>query len=200
VIEEVPLVELEKGVQLAGPIRHRHGNVPLGLILRVIEIHRHEAVERLQFLFGEIHVPGHLPGTLFLNCSEIPNSCHFGDFPLGVEVGQMLIDGRNGDLEQRGHQLLGQPDGFLHHTDFDPVLARLPGEDQKLGGAVADLEFVLFLLHGVFLQLSGEGLVQQRLLQRLQRGELPPVEAREALGVGFAHGLVRVLRRSLRTR
>ena len=32
------------------------------------------------------------------------------------------------------------------------------------------------------LKLSGEGLVQQRLLQRLQRGELPLVEAREALG------------------
>ena len=31
-------------------------------------------------------------------------------------------------------------------------------------------------------QCSGEGLVQQRLLQRLQRGELPLVEAGEALG------------------
>lgn len=38
------------------------------------------------------------------------------------------------------------------------------------------------------LEFSGEGLVQQRLLQRLQRGELPLVEAGEALGFGFVHG------------
>ena len=35
---------------------------------------------------------------------------------------------------------------------------------------------------------TGEGLVQQRLLQRPQRGVLPLVEAGEALGGGFAHG------------
>ena len=35
---------------------------------------------------------------------------------------------------------------------------------------------------------TGEGLVQQRLFQRLQRGVLPLVEAGEALGGGFAHG------------
>jgi hypothetical protein len=34
------------------------------------------------------------------------------------------------------------------------------------------------------LQFSGEGLVQQRLLQRLQRGVLPLGEAGEALGGG----------------
>ena len=34
------------------------------------------------------------------------------------------------------------------------------------------------------LQFSGEGLVQQRLLQRLQRGELALVEGFEALGFG----------------
>ena len=33
-------------------------------------------------------------------------------------------------------------------------------------------------------EFSGEGLVQQRLLQRLQRGELPLVEMGEALGFG----------------
>jgi hypothetical protein len=33
-------------------------------------------------------------------------------------------------------------------------------------------------------QCAGEGLVQQRLLQRLQRGVLPLVEAGEALGFG----------------
>ena len=53
----------------------------------------------------------------------------------------MLIDRRHRDLEQRRHQLLGEPDGFVGHADFDAVLAGLPGENQKLGGAVADLEF-----------------------------------------------------------
>ena len=33
-----------------------------------------------------------------------------------------------------------------------------------------------------------EGLVQQRLLQRLQRGELPPGEAGEVVGFGGVHG------------
>lgn len=53
-IEDVPFVKLEKGVQLAGPVLHRHGNVPLGLILGIIQIHRYEAIQRLQFLFGEV--------------------------------------------------------------------------------------------------------------------------------------------------
>ena len=38
------------------------------------------------------------------------------------------------------------------------------------------------------LQCAGEGLVQQRLLQRLQRGVLPLVEAGEALGGGGGGG------------
>ena len=36
-------------------------------------------------------------------------------------------------------------------------------------------------------KLPGEGLVRQRLLQRLQRGELPLGEVGEALGCGFVH-------------
>jgi len=40
------------------------------------------------------------------------------------------------------------------------------------------------LIAGIILQFACEGLVQQRLLQRLQRGELPLVEAGEALGFG----------------
>ena len=43
-------------------------------------------------------------------------------------------------------------------------------------------EMFVGIVHGKVLQLAGEGLVQQRLFQRLQRGELPLVEAREALG------------------
>ena len=41
------------------------------------------------------------------------------------------------------------------------------------------------LSHKFRSQVPAEGLVQQRLLQLLQRGELPLVEAREALGFGF---------------
>ncbi len=41
--------------------------------------------------------------------------------------------------------------------------------------------------HDVFgLKFSGEGLVQQRLLQRLQHGVLPPVDARETMAGGGA--------------
>ena len=36
-------------------------------------------------------------------------------------------------------------------------------------------------------EFTGEGLVQQRLLQGLQRGELPLVEAGGAFGFGFVH-------------
>jgi len=39
------------------------------------------------------------------------------------------------------------------------------------------------------LQLSGEGLMQQRLLQSRQRGVLPLVEAGEALGLDVGRGL-----------
>ena len=38
-------------------------------------------------------------------------------------------------------------------------------------------------------QLLAKGLVQQRLLQRLQRGVLPLVEAGAALGFGYVHEL-----------
>ncbi len=66
----------------------------------------------------------------------------------------MLIDRRNCDLEQHRHQFLRKPDGFIRHAHLDAVLARLPGEDQKLGGAVADLEFVFFLFHGLLLKFG----------------------------------------------
>ena len=42
------------------------------------------------------------------------------------------------------------------------------------------------MLHS-FLKFTSEGLVQQRLFQRLQRGELPLVEAGEALVGGGVH-------------
>ena len=45
-------------------------------------------------------------------------------------------------------------------------------------------------VHGAVLQFAGEGLVQQRLLQRLQRGELPLVDGLR--GVGFLREARRV--------
>jgi len=72
----------------------------------------------------------------------------------------MLIDRRNRYLEQCCDQLLRQPDGFLRDSDFDAVLARVPGEDQELGGAVADLEF-LFFAHSGVLKFACERVVQQ---------------------------------------
>ena len=70
----------------------------------------------------------------------------------------MLGNGAPALVEQHADQLLRQPDRFIRYPNFDAVLARLPGEDQELGGAVADLKCLLFA-HGHFLQLPGEGLV-----------------------------------------
>jgi len=51
-------------------------------------------------------------------------------------------------------------------------------------------------------QFSGEGSVQQRLFQRLQRGVLPLVEAGEALGFSFVHSMpsLSMIGRSVRMR
>ena len=47
-----------------------------------------------------------LPQTFSLNYSEFPNSCPDGQFALVVEIGEVLVYGRDGDLEQLGHQAL----------------------------------------------------------------------------------------------
>ena len=54
VVKNLPLIELEEGVEFLRPILHGHRNLPLSLILGIIQIHRHNPVKRLQFLFREI--------------------------------------------------------------------------------------------------------------------------------------------------
>ena len=60
----------------------------------------------------------------------------------------MLGDGAATFVEQRADQLLRQPDGFVRDPNFDAVLAGLPGKDQELGGAIADLKFFLIVHSG----------------------------------------------------
>lgn|GEM_PF-5246381 len=69
--------------------------------------------------------PGHLPRTFGLNCSEFPKSCLLADFTLLEDVLQVFVDGRNSDLKEPGHQLLGEPDGLLLVAHFQPVPAGL---------------------------------------------------------------------------
>jgi hypothetical protein len=58
---------------------------------------------------------------------------------------QVLVDGPNVDFE-KGHQLLCQPNRVVGHSNFNAVLTALTGENEDLGRAVADLEF-LFVAH-----------------------------------------------------
>ena len=73
---------------------------------------------------------------------------------------------RHVDLEQLRDQRLRQPDRFVLEPALDARAAvlRLVEDDAGLRWLVR--------LAWRFLEFSGEGLVQQRLLQRLQRGEL----------------------------
>jgi len=55
----------------------------------------------------------------------------------------MLVDCRHSDAEQNGDEFLSEPDGFVLDTNFDAFFPGLRGEDEELGGAVADLEFFI---------------------------------------------------------
>lgn len=59
----------------------------------------------------------------------------------------MLADGAHIHRKQLGHQLLRQPDGIVLVARLDALLASLGGEDQELGGAIAD-QLVLVIGHG----------------------------------------------------
>jgi hypothetical protein len=59
----------------------------------------------------------------------------------------VLIDGADINIEEHGHELLGEPDGLVLVACLDALPAGLAGEDEKLGGAVAD---AFFLGLGVF--------------------------------------------------
>ncbi len=54
-----------------------------------------------------------LSPALGLNYSEFPNSCPWVEFPLVVNIAQMLACGGNGDTEQFSDETLGEPDGDL---------------------------------------------------------------------------------------
>jgi len=60
----------------------------------------------------------------------------------------MLGDGASAFIEKHADQLLCQPDRFILNPHLNAVFTCLPGEDQELGGAVANLELVFFF-HGV---------------------------------------------------
>ena len=65
-------------------------------------------------------------------------------------IGSSRWDADNGapsHAEEHADQLLRQPDRLILHPHLDGVLARLLGEDQELGGAVANLELAFFF-HG----------------------------------------------------
>ena len=80
--------------------------------------------------------------TISSSTSEFPTYCFFIELAGIEDVFQMLGDGAPALVEKHADQLLRQPDRFVRDTHFDAVLARLPGEDQKFRGAVADLEFL----------------------------------------------------------
>jgi hypothetical protein len=73
--------------------------------------------------------------------SEFPNNCRLGQFSAGEEVFQVLVDGGHRYVEQGGEEFLGEPDGLLFDADLDTRFPGLGGEDQKLGGAVAQVGF-----------------------------------------------------------
>lgn len=75
--------------------------------------------------------------------SEIPTYCSFGQLSRIEYVFQMLGDGASAFVEKNADQLPRQPNGFLRHANLDTLLPVLPGENQKLGGGVADLEFLV---------------------------------------------------------
>jgi hypothetical protein len=90
-------------------------------------------------------------------------------------------------VEQGTHLALCQPDGIA--LDIQPHLNRLTGFLKN------HHQIRLHIFHDVFVtpqsELTAEGLVQQRLFQRGERGELLLVNGFEALGLFaeiFEHG------------
>jgi hypothetical protein len=81
-----------------------------------------------------------------LNCPEFPDSRLARQLLTGIDIGKVLTDRSNIDSKQLSHQLLCQPDGLIFIPYLDASLARLPGENQKLGGAVADESIAHFCL------------------------------------------------------
>ena len=54
IMQDLMLVEFEEPVQSLRPILHRHRNVPVGLILGIVEVHGHDTLQRTKFIFCKI--------------------------------------------------------------------------------------------------------------------------------------------------
>jgi len=50
----------------------------------------------------------------------------------------MFIDSWNGNIKQRSHQFLHQPDCFILVTGFNTLFTSLAGKDQEFCCAIAD--------------------------------------------------------------
>jgi hypothetical protein len=83
-----------------------------------------------------IHLSGNRPVTLGLNYSEFPKSCLRGKLFFLKDSLQMLVDRRNADLKEFGHELLSQPDAFILKPTLDPgsSVLSLIEEDLPTGG------------------------------------------------------------------
>ena len=72
-----------------------------------------------------LNFPGNLPAALQSNYSEFPNSCPSRQFALGVNAFQMLVHGRNRDLEQLRDERLCQPERLILKPALDARAAVL---------------------------------------------------------------------------
>ena len=94
----------------------------------------------------EVIKSGEVAFTVAGSIPEFPDNCHLVEFLAGENILQVLADRAHIHLKQRADQFLRQPYGSIFHANFDAFFTRLRGEDEKLGGAVADLYFLFLLM------------------------------------------------------
>jgi len=75
----------------------------------------------------------------------------------------MFGDGATALVEKGADQLLRQPDRFIRYPHLHALLARLSGEDQKLNGTIADLNFI-FSFHNIDPMIFQKRLFEERIL------------------------------------
>lgn len=81
---------------------------------------------------------GDLPATLGANLSGIPTGCAVVQLTLVVDIADMFDTVGTRCLEQLGNLLLGEPDGFVFHTNLDGRAAVVTSvEDHLTRGLVA---------------------------------------------------------------
>ena len=118
-----------------------------------------------------------LASALQTNYPEFPDSCLATQFALLEDVQQVLVDRPHILLEQLGNERLRQPDRFILKAALNarPAILCLVKNDARL--------WRWFVWHGELgLKLTGEGLVEEGLLQCRKHGELTLKDAGEALG------------------